>query len=88
MTTSWSTKSRLVFIRGVRNKEYEYERPESRERAGKLYWDVTDMSVTRESLLAGMDFPLVSVAMSYDIVNRLYTRMEGTMDALGLYGLF
>lgn len=75
------------FSFGVFDKEYEYKRPESRATEGKLYWDVTDMSATRESLLAGMDFPLVSVAMSYDIVNRLdYTRMGGMMDALGLYG--
>ena len=75
------------FSFGVFDKEYVYKRAESEETEGKLYWDVTDMSATRESLLAGMDFPLVSVAMSYDIVNRLdYARMGGLMQALGLYG--
>lgn len=76
------------FSFGVFDTEYVYRREESKATQGKLYWDVNDPSATRESLLEGMDFPLVSVAMSFDIVDRLdYARMAGIIEALPLFGV-
>ncbi|KAK5659327.1 hypothetical protein OQA88_1420 [Cercophora sp. LCS_1] len=51
---------------GVFDTEYVFERPESVSTNGKLYWDVTDTTVTEEELLQQMDFPLVSIALAYD----------------------
>src|SRR5258708_2622357 len=54
---------------GVFDTQYKFKRPESAITGGKLYWDEKDLSVTKEQLLEQMDFPLVSIAMSYDGAN-------------------
>ncbi|KAH8894617.1 hypothetical protein GQ53DRAFT_683261 [Thozetella sp. PMI_491] len=54
---------------GVFDLEYQYKRPESALTGGKLYWDVTNTEATPKELLDQMDFPLVSVALSYDATN-------------------
>ncbi|KAL2004709.1 hypothetical protein VTN00DRAFT_3237 [Thermoascus crustaceus] len=51
---------------GVFDTEYQYKRPKSAKTSGKLYWDENNLEATREQLLEQMDFPLVSVALSYD----------------------
>lgn len=50
---------------GVFDLEYRFKRDESKP-DGKLYWDVDNVGATADELLEQMDFPLVSVAMSYD----------------------
>ena len=52
---------------GIFDKEYKFKRPESEATGGKLYWDSKDMTATGADLLEQMDFPLISVAMSYDL---------------------
>lgn len=64
--------SRLSF--GVFDTAYEFKTAEAREAGGKLLWDREEPSVEGTQgyvaegtrLLRQMDFPLVSVAMSYD----------------------
>lgn len=67
---------------GVFDKEFRFRQPQSALTGGKLYWDadadadVETMSrdgedVTGADLLAAMDFPLVSVALAYDGVDKL-----------------
>ncbi|KAF1925780.1 uncharacterized protein M421DRAFT_102885 [Didymella exigua CBS 183.55] len=63
--------------------------------AGKLCWDLSEPSVKEEGLeaeaerlLEQMDFPLVSVALSYDVHNALDTgKMEPLLAALPHLGL-
>ena len=51
---------------GVFDLDYTYKRPESAATGGAFYWDPAETDVTRESLLAQMDPPLVSVALAHD----------------------
>ncbi|KAK8127853.1 hypothetical protein PG984_008961 [Apiospora sp. TS-2023a] len=51
---------------GIFDTEYQYKRPESAATGGKLWWDTTDLSADGDKLMAQMDFPLLSVALSYD----------------------
>ncbi|RMZ69555.1 ABC transporter substrate-binding [Pyrenophora seminiperda CCB06] len=62
---------------GVFDTEYTFKTPEAQKLGGKLYWDVNeDPSASVEKsqgteaegnrLLQQMDFPLVSIALSYD----------------------
>lgn len=53
---------------GVFDKEYQYHRSESGAEGGKLYWDELDPEnpYLGMKMIEHMDFPLVSVAMSYD----------------------
>lgn len=81
---------------GVFDTEYVFKREESNATAGKLYWDLSEPSVQQEQgleaeaerLLGQMDFPLVSVALSYDAHNALdMSKMEPLMAALPHFGL-
>lgn len=58
---------------GVFDKEYKFKRPESAATGGKCYWseEGDPETSTAESLLEQMDFPLVSIALSYDSANPL-----------------
>lgn len=58
---------------GVFDTEFPYKQAESAAAGGKFYWDAesTRDDLTREDLLAAMDFPLVSVALAYDGVDKL-----------------
>jgi len=59
---------------GVFDKEYEYKRPESAATGGRLYWESDDSDsaeLDQATLLERMDFPLVSVALSYDSIDPL-----------------
>lgn len=61
------------FSYGVFDTEYQYKRPESAAAGGKLYWDAETArdDATGEEILAAMDFPLTSVALAYDGVDKL-----------------
>ncbi|KAJ4367871.1 hypothetical protein N0V86_009710 [Didymella sp. IMI 355093] len=81
---------------GVFDTEYVFKREESKATAGKLYWDLSEPSVKEkqglkgeaERLLEQMDFPLVSVALSYDAYNALdMSKMEPLLAALPHFGL-
>ncbi|KAL2818671.1 hypothetical protein BJX63DRAFT_429170 [Aspergillus granulosus] len=51
---------------GVFDTEYKYRFPSSAKTGGQLYWDEKDETATTDHLLQQMDFPLVSIALSYD----------------------
>ena len=51
---------------GVFDTEYKYNYPDSEATEGKLCWNSSDLSADRAKLLEQMDFPLCSVALSYD----------------------
>lgn len=51
---------------GVFDTEYEYRFPSSAKTGGMLHWDENNTTATSDQLLEQMDFPLVSIALSYD----------------------
>jgi GNAT superfamily N-acetyltransferase len=72
---------------GIFDKQYDYKRPESALTQGKLYWDPNDVKSDGASLLQQMDFPLVSVALSYDASNPLdMQRLTVLVEILPLFG--
>jgi hypothetical protein len=79
---------------GVFDNEYEYKTAEAKDAGGKLYWDRHEPSVFHdeglkaegERLLKQMDFPLVSIAMSYDGANPLDMSKMG--DLINLFPQF
>ncbi|CEJ93574.1 hypothetical protein VHEMI09152 [[Torrubiella] hemipterigena] len=73
---------------GVFDKEYEYKTAEGKAAGGALLWDKTnlDVDVQGKTLLDQMDFPLVSVALSYDNVNHLDVAKVG--ELVGIIPLF
>lgn len=81
---------------GVFDTEYKFKREESKAIGGKLYWDESEPSVQEtqgldaesKRLLDQMDFPLVSVALSYDAADPLdHDKMGPVMACLPLFGL-
>lgn len=62
-----SHQARSGLSLGIFDKEYRFKRPESEKTGGKLYWDFLNTDATRQELLDQMDFPLVSVAMAFDL---------------------
>jgi hypothetical protein len=56
---------------GVFDKEYKFKRPESEATGGALYWDLDDNTADGPTMLAQMDFPLVSVALALDAFEPL-----------------
>lgn len=73
---------------GVFDTEYKYRRPEESAAAeGHFYWDPENDDVSGDELLEAMDFPLVSVALSYDGYNALdMSRMGGLVACLPVFG--
>lgn len=75
---------------GVFDTEYKFKREESKATGGKLYWDKNEKGVQEtqdreaegERLLEQMDFPLVSVALSYDAFNPLDMEKMGPLMAV------
>ncbi|KAL5386827.1 hypothetical protein DPSP01_003846 [Paraphaeosphaeria sporulosa] len=75
---------------GVFDTEYQFKREESKATGGKLYWDRNEKSVQEENgmeaegqrLLEQMDFPLVSVALSYDGADPLDLEKLGPLLAV------
>lgn len=66
---------------GVFDLEYQYKKADSASSDGKFYWDPENNNATGEELLEAMDFPLVSVALSYDGVDPLDPALLGPMVA-------
>jgi hypothetical protein len=57
---------------GVFDNEYVYKTDEARDVDGKLIWDEKmDQDDSGGQFLKGMDFPLVSVALSFDAISPL-----------------
>lgn len=72
---------------GVFDLEYRFKRQESKATGGKLYWDFKTMSLGADELLEQMDFPLLSIALSYDQINPLVPEKLGPlMEELPLFG--
>ena len=63
---------------GVFDKEYQFRRPESAVEGGKLYWDGLELEdpYLGIKMIEHMDFPLVSVALSYDFFNQRKADLE------------
>ncbi|PGH03837.1 hypothetical protein GX51_03825 [Blastomyces parvus] len=84
---------------GVFDTQWVYRRAESASTGGALYWDVDvdgdgdgdgdgskGTNSTMAELLAQMDFPLVSVALSFDAFDALdMARLQPLFDALPLF---
>jgi hypothetical protein len=71
---------------GVFDTEYTYKTSEAKASGGKLYWDKTEpreqtLAAEGARLLQQMDFPLVSVALSYDAFNALDMAKMGPLVA-------
>ncbi|KAI5461577.1 hypothetical protein BGZ63DRAFT_414284 [Mariannaea sp. PMI_226] len=72
---------------GVFDTEYVYKNQDSVATEGKLYWNFEDQSPDGQRLVELMDFPLVSVALSYDSLNALdMTRMVDLVACLPAFG--
>lgn len=72
---------------GVFDLEYKFKREESKATGGKLYWDFKTTSLGADELLEQMDFPLLSIALSYDQFNPLEGEKLGPlMQQLPLFG--
>jgi hypothetical protein len=80
---------------GVFDTEYVFKRPSSAATGGKLYWDASEPSVQHtegaaaeaQRLLEQMDFPLVSVALSYDAANPVdMKKLEPLLAVLPHFG--
>ena len=68
---------------GVFDKEYQYKYPESAKTEGALLWNPADLSADRALLVKQMDFPLVSVALSYDGVKPLdFAKLDSLLVCL------
>ena len=73
---------------GVFDTEYVYKRAESAATQGKLYWDESNTAADGPTLLQQMDFPLVSIALSYDQIDPLdMSQMTPLIQTLPLFGL-
>lgn len=81
---------------GVFDTQYVFKRRESEAAGGRLWWDASEPGVLEtqgldaesDRLLAQMDFPLASVALSYDAVDALdMPRMKPLMACLPHFGL-
>lgn len=72
---------------GVFDKEYQYKRTDSATTNGKFYWDADNDGYSGEELLEVMDFPLVSIALSYDGADPLDpARMAPLVASLPIFG--
>lgn len=72
---------------GVFDLEYKFKNPLSEATGGALYWDQADTKATPEKLLEQMDFPLCSVALSYDGNHPLdVEKMASLVTCLPLFG--
>lgn len=72
---------------GVFDKEYQYRKADSATTNGKFYWDPENNDHSGEELLEAMDFPLASVALSYDGIDPLDSARIGQLVAtLPIFG--
>lgn len=74
---------------GVFDLEYNYKRAASVHTEGALYWSEMDESNTSDDMLEAMDFPLASVALSYDGINALdMEKLSPILEVLPHFGLY
>jgi len=72
---------------GVFDLEYRFKREQSKATGGKLYWDFKTTSLGADELLEQMDFPLLSIALSYDQINPLVpAKLAPFLEELPLFG--
>ncbi len=72
---------------GIFDNEYKFKRPESAATGGKLYWDANELDTDDATLLEQMDFPLCTVALSYDGINNLdMAQIMPLIETLPLFG--
>ena len=72
---------------GVFDTQYVYKRPESSATEGNVYFDLSDNNASAEDLLSQMDFPLVSVALSYDGSNPLdMAKLAPILEVVPIFG--
>ena len=66
---------------GIFDTEYQYKRPQSVGTGGALYWAELDPqdSDLAEEMIEGMDFPLVSLALTYDFFYQRKADFEPPM---------
>lgn len=73
---------------GVFDKEWKPKNPEAAATGGKNLWDLSNEAASSDDLLAQMDFPLVSIGLSYDSINPLdaaqMVELTATLPAFGL----
>lgn len=81
---------------GVFDTQYKFKREESAATGGAVYWDQSEPSIEESQgleaeskrLLEQMDFPLVSIGLSYDAFEGLdYSKMGPLMECLPHFGL-
>jgi hypothetical protein len=81
---------------GVFDLEYAFKTREAEACGGKLFWDASEPSIERsqgraaeeQRMLSQMDFPLVSIALSYDGIKPFDPdKMTPLLEALPEYGL-
>jgi hypothetical protein len=78
-------ESKMSF--GIFDKSYKFKKSGSAAKGGKLYWDEAEDHASGDDLLEMMDFPLVSVALSYDGANGLDSaQMLPLVQMLPLFG--
>jgi hypothetical protein len=72
---------------GLFDKEFQYKKADSALTNGKFYWDPENNEYSGEGLLEAMDFPLVSIALSYDGVDALDSaRIAPLIATLPVFG--
>jgi hypothetical protein len=74
---------------GVFDTQYQFHHPSSSqsEEGGQLLWDLTNPNATPSDLLTQMDFPLVSVALSYDGIHPFnFSQLTPLLQAIPLFG--
>jgi len=64
---------------GIFDNQYKFRSLEAEQAGGKLRWDLENLEASEADLLEQMDFPLVSVAMSYDSINPLDASKMGPL---------
>ncbi|KAI0132815.1 hypothetical protein BJ170DRAFT_263092 [Xylariales sp. AK1849] len=73
---------------GIFDNHYQFKSPEAEAAGGKLYWNLGDENVDRDTLLRQMDFPLVSVATAYDSFNAIdHAKLVPLIEVLPLFGV-
>ena len=71
---------------GVFDVNYTYKRAESAATGGALYWDDRGKHTDGRTLLAGMDFPLVSIADSYDQFAPIdFSQLQPLVEAIPVF---
>ncbi|KAK4034578.1 hypothetical protein C8A01DRAFT_38970 [Parachaetomium inaequale] len=74
---------------GVFDTQFQFHHPSSSsaEAGGQLLWDFSDTTATASQLLTQMDFPLVSLALSYDGIHPFdFAQLTPLLQALPLLG--